>query len=154
MARRWWIWLLAVGFIPLLVWGLDRHQKMRWVGNTDLEVEFVVTAAETGQPIPGARIDIISEGGLYEKRPERDFTLVADDGGKALEVCRRSMCFGTRSFLGFTDTFAVHLPRWLFRVSAPGFESTDWMDLDILELRKGVRRAGPGKARLLVPVAL
>ena len=155
MARRWRIRLLIAAIaLPLLVWGFDRVQTIYWVGSTDLEVEFVVTDAVTGGPIPGARVEVQSEGGFYEERDKQEFALVAGADGVARKECRRSMCFGTQSGLRFTNTFVVHLPWWRYRVVADGYDPTEWADLDVLELRRQVRRAGPGKSNLVVPVSL
>jgi hypothetical protein len=155
MNRRWLKWLLLVVLsVPLLVWGCDRIQTIYWVGSTDLEVEFVVTDAISGLPLSGAQIEVKSEGGFYEQRDEREFTLVADPDGIARKECRNSMCFGTQSGLRFTDTYVVHLPCWLFRVTAPNYEPSDWVDLDVWENVSRVQRVGPGRAKLVVPASL
>ncbi len=155
MARRWRIRLLiAAVAVPLLVWGFDRVQTIYWVGSTDLEVEFAVIDAATGGPVPGARVEVQSEGGFYAEDFEQKFALVADAAGLARKECPRSMCFGTQSGLRFTDTFVVHLPFWRYRVVAERYDPTEWADLDVLERRRQVRRAGPGKAKLVVPVPL
>lgn len=155
MARRWWICVLAGAIaVPLLVWGFDRVQMIRWVGSTDLEVEFTVIDAATGNPIHGARIEVQSEGGFYVERDKQEFVLVAGPEGVARKVCQRSMCFGTQSGLRFTDTFVVHLPWWQFRVVADGYEPRERTELDGPEYVRQVRRAGPGKAKLVVPVSL
>lgn len=117
--REWFVAALIVVVLVLLV--LPAVQKVYWVGSTDLEVEFAVTDAATGQPIPKARIDIHSEGGFYEERERRDFQLVAGPDGRVSYLCRRSMSFGSSGM--FTDTFAVHLPFWQFRVTGPGGQS-------------------------------
>jgi len=155
MARRYWVWLLAaVVVLPLLAWCFDRVQEVRWVGSTDLQVAFAVTDATSGNPIPGARVEIQSDGGFYEEREKQEFALTADGDGMARKVCRNSMCFGTRSGLGVKDTFVVHLPWWRFRAVAPDYEPGAWVELEAPEYIRQVRRAGPRKAALLVAVAL
>jgi hypothetical protein len=154
MARRWWKWLVAAMLLPLLVWGFDRIQFVHWVGSTDLTIAFVVVTGNAEQPVAGARIEVQSEGGFYEEQEKQEFELHTNTDGTAHKVCRNSMCFGARSALGFTNTFAVHLPRWRFRVSAPGFSSSGWVDLDVLEFQRGARRSDPGKAELLVRISL
>ncbi|CAN5356349.1 hypothetical protein BH11PLA2_BH11PLA2_19910 [soil metagenome] len=150
---RWKFCLVAGLFAVVLVFlTMATVQKVRWVGHTDLEVEFVVTDATTGVPVPKAEIDIHSEGGFYEERELRDFKLVAGQDGRVSYLCRNSMCFGTSGH--FTDTFAVHLPWWSFRVIADGYEPGDLTELDELEYRQQARRDDPGKAKLLVPVTL
>jgi hypothetical protein len=148
-----WEWLVA-GLIAvvLLLLALPAVQKVHWVGSTDLEVEFAVTDAATGEPIPKGAVEIYSEGGLYEEREPRDFKLVAGPDGRVSYLCRNSMCFGTSGL--FTDTFVVHLPWWRFRVVADGYEPGEWTELDVPEYIRQARRAGPGKAKLVVPVTL
>jgi hypothetical protein len=155
MARRWRIRLqITVVALPLLAWGFDRVQTIYWVGSTDLQVEFAVIDSDTGGPVPGARVEVQSEGGFSEERDRQEFALVAGADGVARKKCRDSMCFGTRSGLRFTDTFVVHLPWWRYRVVADGYRPTAWANLDVLEPRRQARRVGPGKANLVVPVSL
>jgi hypothetical protein len=154
MTRLWWTMLVAVVAVPLLVWGYDLILTIQWVGGIDLEVEFVISEAGTRHPIPSARVEVQSEGGFYEERDKQAFVLSADTDGVAREECRDSMCFGTRSGMRFTDTFAVHLPWWRFRVSSPGFESSEWVDLNVCEFRRRVHRTSPGKAKLSVAISL
>ena len=54
----------------------------------------------------------------------------------------------------FTDTFVVHLPHWRYRVVAEGYVPTAWTYLDVPEQQQQVRRAGPGKASVVMPVSL
>lgn len=152
--RRWKLLLITLIVVPLLVWGCDSVQKIYWVGSTDLEVEFAITDWATGTPVPGGQVEVQSEGGFYEERDKQEFVLVAGADGLACKECRRIMCFGTRSGLGFTDTFVVHLPWWRFRAVADGYEPGEWIDLDVQEYIRQARRAGPGKAKLVVPVTM
>ena len=104
-------------------------------------------------PVPGARVEVQSEGGLYEERDKQEFVLVAGADGLARRECLHSMCFGTRSGLGFTNTFVVHLPWWRYRVVSEHYGPTEWSDLDVPDQRRQVRRAGPrqcqaGRARV------
>jgi hypothetical protein len=148
-----WEWFV-VGLIAvvLVLLALPAVQKVHWVGHTDLEVEFAVTDAATGEPIPKAGLEIHSEGGFYEEREPRDFKLVAGPDGRVSYLCRNSMCFGTSGL--FTDTFVVHLPWWRFRVVADEYEPGEWTELDVPEYIRQARRDGPGKAKLVVPVSL
>jgi hypothetical protein len=155
MARRRLMWLLlALIAAPLLVCGYDSLNTIYWVGSTDLEVEFDVTAVGSGAPVPGAQVEVQSEGGFYEEDTKQAFVLDADANGVARKDCRDSMCFGTQSGLRFTDTFDVHLPWWRFRVAAPGYEPSEWVNLDVMEYVRQVRQVGPRRARLVVPVSL
>lgn len=154
MARRWWVSLLVAAVVlPLLVWGCDRFQEIRWVGNIDLLVEFTVTDT-TGSPVRGAQVEVRSEGGFYAERNRQEFALVAGIDGVARKECLDNRCSGSTSGLGFTETFGVYRPWWRYRVIAAGYEPTEWIDLESQDLRGRTRRSGRGKAVLVVPVSL
>src|SRR5262245_23622374 len=129
MARHWWKCLLPLPLVALLALGFDRLQMIAWVGSTDLEVEFAIPETGTGQPVPSASVEVESDGGFYEEREPQQFELSADADGVARKECRDSMCFGDQSGLRFTDTFVVHLPWWRFRVSAAGYQPSEWVEL-------------------------
>jgi hypothetical protein len=149
MSRRRLKWLvIAVCAVSLLGLAYDRLWAIHWVGSTDLEVEFVVTEARSSAAIPGARVEIQSDGGFYEERDKQEFALVTDLDGVARKVCVDSMCSGSRSGLGFTDTFAVHLPFWRFRVVADGYKPTVLGSLDVPEFQRQARRTSPHTANL------
>ncbi len=156
MARRWWKLLLVVVIaVPLLAWGYDLLLSIDWVGYTDLEVVFEVSDAGSGDPVDGARVEILQyQGGFYEEKDEKAFELITGAGGVAAKECRGSMCYGIRSGLRFTDTFGVHLPWWRFRVTASGYEPGEWVELDVSEYGRQVRRIGPHRDCLMVPVSL
>src|SRR6516162_6402728 len=88
---------IAVGFAILVaVVGLvlpPFFQTIHWVGFTDLLIEFVVSDAETGEPIPDAIIKMHSEGGLYKERDQGDFRLVTGSDGRAQHLYGRCGCF-------------------------------------------------------------
>ena len=130
MVRRRWFWLLGLFAIPLAALGFDRVVRVCWVGYTDLEIEFIVTEADTRQPIRGAEITVLSEGGFYSEREEKQFKLETDHEGRARRVCHDSMCFGTQSGLCLTDTYVVHLPGWYIQVSAPGYRPSKWVSVN------------------------
>jgi hypothetical protein len=100
-------------------------QKVYWVGFTDVEITFVVIDADTGQPIPGATVQVHSEGGFCEDQEVKDFRLTTDPEGVAARRCRECMSFGRANpLLPYRNTFGVHLPLWEFGVSAPGYASS------------------------------
>jgi hypothetical protein len=152
MRKRWWLLWLAV--VPVAVWGYDGLQKICWVGFTDLEIVFVVTDVDSGRPVEGAKIAVHTGGGIYREHEEKPFELVTDADGTARRVCHDSMCSGTQSGLAFTDTFAVHLPWWDFRVTAPGFRSSQRLLLDVAEYGHQVQRLPDRSAQLVVRVPL
>ena len=154
MSRRWRFVVFGVAVVAVLLFAFERVQRIHWVGSTNLEIEFLVTQADTGQPVQGAEIAVWSEGGFYRERADRQFSLLTDEQGKARRVCHESMCFGTQSGLRLTDTYVVHLPWWNFRVSAPGYWTRELTSLDIPENVRQVQRLGPETAKLVVRVSV
>ncbi len=128
---------------------------VHWVGDTDLEIEFIVTDSTSNTPLRGARVEVHSDGGFYDEDYKQDFTLLTDAEGVASKNCRGSMCFGTESGLGLTvSTFVVHLPFWKYRVIADGYEPLDWTELDVPEQIRKVQRIGSGTSKLTVLVPM
>ncbi len=152
-APRWVILLIGVA-ITAVVSVLFLFPDVVWVGHTDLNVEFVVTDAASGQPVPDAQIEIQSEGGFYEDKATQEFSLVTDGEGSAKKVCRNSMCFGRRSRLFLTNTFVVHLPWWHFRAVKEDFEPTQRIYLDVPDYIKQAHRTGSGTSKLVVLISL
>jgi hypothetical protein len=126
--------LVALGLLLL-----PALQTCHWVGHTDLEVEFVVRDAATGQPVPGATLQVHSEGGLWAKRERQDFTLVADPAGSVKRLCKDCLC--------------VHLPWWVYQAKAPGYRPSALLELDVSENVRQVQRGRPS-ARLVLPIPL
>jgi hypothetical protein len=121
------------------------------VGSTDLEVEFVVLDEVTGTPIPGARLDIQSEGGFCDEGKRQEFRLVSGLDGRAKRLCKECMCFGTSGWK--INTYVVHLPCWFYHASADGYNSSDKAELDVQDNVRRVQRAKPA-ARLVIKVLL
>src|SRR5262245_64047732 len=99
LSRPWKVTAIAV-VLALFVFAFDRCQMMYWVGGTDLEVQFIVTASGSQDPVPAARIEVESHGGFYDGSEQCTFALIADEQGIAEKVCRNSMCYGGSSGLG------------------------------------------------------
>jgi hypothetical protein len=110
--RRLKLVLIAAVALLLLAFGIDRCKKYYWVGYTDLSVEFVVTDATTGEPIPGARVEgrLIARDMVDEQETE-EFVLLTDADGHASTNCREVMCCGETGLLGISGTFVVYMPR-------------------------------------------
>jgi hypothetical protein len=147
--------LLAI--MGLAVCGIDRSQTVKWIGATNLQVEFSVIDADSGNPIPAARIEISSDGGFYDGGGEEDrtrpFELRTDLKGMAHRVCRNNRCIGTQSGLCFTNTYVVYVPQWHVRVSAEGYDAS--LPLNVYEEYRGkVRHAGPQDDRLPIQIKL
>jgi hypothetical protein len=125
--------------------------RTRWVGYTRLEIECVVTDAGTGEPIRGATILVHSEGGLCGERDKQRFALVTGPDGVVKRLCEDCMCFGTTGW--GVDTYFVHLPCWLYQVTADGYAPTEWAWLDVPENARRVRRGEPA-AKLVLRIEL
>jgi hypothetical protein len=141
--------------LGLAAWGFDRSQTIRWVGATHLDVQFLVTDADSGQPVQGACIHVWSEGGFYDGAWEKDrgklFELRTDAAGRVCRECRNNRCSGTQSRLRFTNSYNVTIPSWSLRVSAEGYQPSTWVDL---EYAGKCVRAGPERDVLMVHVVL
>lgn len=146
---QWLVVGLILVIVALLV--LPAAQTIHWVGYTDLEIEFVVTDAETDIPVPAATVYVHSEGGFYAERERQDFELTTNEVGTVTRLCKDCMCFGTSGWN--IDTYVVHLPDWYYRVSAPGYVESALTALDVLENVQQVQRGKPA-ARLVVQVRL
>lgn len=148
--------LLLTAAPPALVLSCNAQVAI-WVGHTNLMVEFTVSDAETGEPIPAARVEVQqAEGGFRDDHDKREFVLVADSAGVIGRECPGTTCTGRSNNLGSVDTFDAYLPQWRFRALAEGFETGEWIELNALQ-RQGKARAqrtGRGKSRVVLPVSL
>jgi hypothetical protein len=129
-----------------------------WVGNGDLEVEFVVVDADTGAPVEGAEVTVDAIGewhaGADKEREAGGFTLRTDGSGSARRVCRDTKVVGEDSALGFTNHRSVYMPYWSFHVSAPSYLTSEAAILDQPEYRRAVRWVGHRAYKLEVRVRL
>src|SRR5262245_19161381 len=120
--RRWTLVLLMTAAATLLVFGYDWLFTVTWVSKADLEIEFAVTEEAIGQPVNRGKISIRSEGGFYEDREPKMFTLDTNADGEAQQTCKDSMSYGTTSALRIrSNSYVVRLPFWYYQVSAPGY---------------------------------
>jgi hypothetical protein len=146
-----WIVGTLIVILALMIF-LPFVQRIHWVGSTDLTVEFIVADAETGQRIVGATIKIQSEGGFYKERGSREFDLITGTDGTSEYECLDNMCFGTSG--GFTNTYVVHLPSWFYKVTAPGYRTTELIYLNEHENVRRVQHIGRCKDKLTVATHL
>lgn len=146
MARRWWRRPLIMGVVlTLLMSGYECVTMIWWAGETDLEIEFVVTDAATGRPVSGAEVEIQGEPG-----PD---ALVTNEVGM-VRLVWPCPCGGTRSGLQLIDTFSVRLPAWQYRVVHAGYEPSEWANLATRGSDQRMQRTGLGKSKLVVAVSL
>ena len=140
--------MLVVGLVAFFAFS----QTIKWVGHTDIELGFVITDANTGQPIPDATIHFRTElGGFCDERPQKNFEITTDEHGRATELAKNCMCFGSKGIL--EDTFGSHLPNWWIHVTATGYSTTEPTYLDNAENARRVQRC-EAFATLLVPIRL
>src|SRR5262245_27986956 len=113
-----WFAAATIGLIYLFLPPSSLH-TIAWVGDKDLNVEFVVLDAGTGQPIPRAQVQI------YNPHPsslcgseycEEKFSRTADERGRITFFCRQCQCSGLQNWR--RDTFAIHVPAWYIEVSS------------------------------------
>jgi hypothetical protein len=139
---------IAVGTILLGIAGSMR--VLEGHGHTEVEVEFLVSDAETGEPVPGATVEVSGPGlEAGEGSQEGEVRLVTDEGGMARRRCRCTW-YAERGWL--KSSFVIILPGWLFRASAPGYEPTKEKQFTEEQGRQ-TRRQDGGRA-FTVPVAL
>jgi hypothetical protein len=138
---------IAVGTILLGIAGTVR--VLEGHGQTEVEVEFLVTDAETGEPIPGAPVDVRGPEVEPDGSQEGEVRLVTDEAGMARRRCRCAW-YGERGWL--RSSFTIVLPGWVFRASAPGYEPGPEMRFTEEQGRQS-RRQGSSRA-FTVPIPL
>ena len=133
MSKRWEWFAAAIVGLPLMFFFLSSLQTMpRRRSSKDLEVEFVVLDAETGQPIPHNKVWFFNPhpsdlcGREYR---EAQFSRVADSDGRVTLFAQQCMCSGMRNW--HRDTFAIHVPAWYILVSAAGYQTSELVDLQV-----------------------
>jgi len=156
MTRRWLLWAcLIVVTLPLLVWGYDRLLFNYWVGSTDIEFEFVVADADTNSHVPGVTIEVQPVDRTPEGGGEAsELVLVADETGAVRKLFRDVTCTGEQSGLRLTNSYAICLPRWWFRATAPGYQPSPRLFLDSKEYEQRLQRVDSHRTKLVVPVTL
>lgn len=151
----WELFTVAVGLVLLWLlfdWGKPHAQVIKWGGHKDLEIIFSVIDRETGQPLQGAKVEILEEdASSCADRGKAPFVLSTDLEGKARHLSKYCRCGGTSG--GGKDDFAIDIPGWLVRVSAPGYSGIDNFYLDTPENQRLVRR-GKDFASLEVQIQL
>jgi hypothetical protein len=153
MTRHRRLWLIGLVGVPLLAWGFDRVAWMDWVGSTDVEVEFIVTEATTGQSIENAKIVITSEDRDYREGEEKQFQLETNPEGKAQQMCH-CLCSGNISGLCITQSRVINLPWWYFQASASGYRPSERACLHGPEYAKQIQRIGRRADKLIVRLSL
>src|ERR1700722_20076754 len=95
---------LAIFLLTGLLCYLFVVEKMHWVGDKELVVQFVVVDSANGEPLKGARISVQQEsGGFCEDREKKSFDLHTNERGSVKKRCGECMCFGTRRRRFFED---------------------------------------------------
>lgn len=130
------------------VWLVDRSQMMDWVGETNLDVVFRVTDAITNDPIAGATLNVTAE--FSEGLPSDFFRsptdhmyhaeFTTDSSGRVEIRCDGVTCFGTKSFLLYTNTYHVCKPDWLVDGDASGYQSICDQAINGSNIRQPIRK--------------
>jgi hypothetical protein len=131
-------------------------QGIYWVGHRDLEIRFVAVDADTGEPIPGAEIDVPKSRSPFCEDCDGAFKLITDHHGVARRRCKDCMCFGYSGgapFFRRRETFGTHKPDWRFRASALGYRTCDVMHLQDERFRQTIDR-GAEFATMRVAISL
>lgn len=146
--------LLVLAFIGGGLWLYDYCATWFWDSSAEVDIYFVITDAATGQPIPGAILELVVVDNFDPKKVEK-LVIPADRAGVAAKEKVRCFAWGTRSGLRITDTHCVGLPSdWTCTAHAPGYASKALWPLCNLE-EQGVLQSRPGSpATLTLPIAL
>jgi hypothetical protein len=137
---------VLIVLIPLLLFCglcLLMGQRSYWVGNKDLEITFFVEDADTRQPMQAAKIEVLQEDGNWcSDRGQVPLSMVTDANGIAKHLSKNCMCYGVHgwSWSGRLNTFAIHIPGWIIRIVAPGYEPCEFLDLRAPEYHRLVER--------------
>lgn len=110
--------LVVVVALPLLLF------ESRGVGSTDLEMIFDVRDAETRRAIPGATIEVLPEG--VPPGASEHVKIVTGQDGRAHRLCEHMMSYIVKGF--WRSSYNVQDPSWHFRVAAPGYTKSDWLE--------------------------
>jgi hypothetical protein len=122
LKKRRIMWASGILLLPLTVWAAaEAIKSTAWIGSTDLEIEFVVKDAATGESIPGAHICVCGER-LLDDAKENTLLLQTDRVGRYHWFEKGVLCTGMSSW--WRETCNVHLPDWYYWVSAPGYCGT------------------------------
>lgn len=154
MGRRLkWSAIGIVGIALLLV-GYDRVVWRLGVCHGERHVEFVVTDAETGQPIAGAEIHLqwfeeTEEGSRTSPR-----TLQTGAGGTVRAAFGEVLYVCNESGFGLTEEITVSEPGWKGRVTAPGYAATTLEVSGSPRYGPPDRRDGPGQVLMTKMITL
>ncbi len=150
MRRGILVSLVVLGLLALLAVLYDLAYSYRGVGFADMTVEFVVTDAETGQPIKD--VVIAGRGEIDGNGEEREFRLDLRDGVARFE--RRVMFTTDESGFGFTTKYTTEPVYVIVTAEAPGFEKSEAIALHEPPHRGAAVRASPRHWKLTVPISL
>jgi hypothetical protein len=143
---------LICAFVLVAAVLLPALQVAKWVGHTDVDIQFRVIDSETHAPIAAATIYIAPQEGLpFDEQTREAFSIVTDDNGLAARMATGCMCAGSKGM--FEDTFFPSLPPWTYQVKAEGYEDSAKLQLVTRENANNAKR-GPPHATVVIPVSL
>jgi hypothetical protein len=125
----------------------------RWQGSIDLRITFVVTDADTGAPIPGAAVHVVSadDSGYRNIVP---FTFTGDAQGAARHWYRGIRCGGSSyPAMPWRDTWGATTPSWCYYAVASNYCDGE-LQQGMSESPKLVRSGNGSYATVTVPLTL
>ena len=131
----------GIALILCLICLIPYSQKIYALGSQNLEMVFVVTDAETGEPIPNASIDLLMEAGAWNKEVGV-VHLVTDDKGTVRHVHENNSCEDV--IRPFRKTVTLIDLTWAsVNVSATGYSPVEQMWLHTAKYEdKGIYSEG------------
>jgi hypothetical protein len=155
---RWRTWLaVTVGLsagVFLTYVASSSVSYIHWVRFRDLEITFRFLDADSNEPVQGAKVNVLhSWPAPCQEDQKPPLCLDAGDDGAVRYLAKQCMCFGTEGGWGPTrkDTFESHIPSWLLTVEAPGYTTTDPVELETLRTGHRMER---GKEKDLLEIVV
>jgi hypothetical protein len=113
---------------------------------------------ETGKPIEGAQVEVVSYGGWYDEAPKgtkpEEFVLKTNAIGEVSYTCHRAWVVSSENVFGLTLSRSVRLPHWRVCLSAEGYLGREDIQIDTPENRRLTRIVGTRKDELAVTFPL
>jgi hypothetical protein len=144
---------IVLAAIAIFIWGLIFDKTTYAVAVTNLEMTFVITDADTGQPISNATIDLIAEeheSGVM--RQAQVISLVTDQDGKARFVREKNSCEYVIRPFSKTETL-IDLTWASVDVAADGYSPAGPIWLHTAKHKDKGRGEGGPKVEFKVPLS-
>jgi hypothetical protein len=120
----------------------------------ELDVEFVVVDSISGQPIPGARIEVESFDYFEPRKEPNKATLFVGNDGKVQHPFGETAYSCHESGLGISEWISVPEPSWRLKVCAPGYQEAAVSGREPAKPTSKPMRTGPRKVKLTKTIEL